>query len=128
MRLGERDDETLTQTRAEVAVMGDISRRSGRPVSYGLVQSNPTIKQSAATSEGQIIGHVDEARHDLNFSEWGKYRLEDQKAQLGQMCELITEGWMPLSSYTPLHPSAKLSDEDKKVICDWASAARARLR
>jgi hypothetical protein len=75
-----------------------------------------------------VIGHVDEARHDLNFSEWGKYRLEDQKAQLGQMCELITEGWMPLSSYTPLHPSAKLSDEDKKVICDWASAARARLR
>src|SRR3954452_9433013 len=40
MRLGERDDEALTNTRAEVAVMGDISRRSGRPVSYGLVQSN----------------------------------------------------------------------------------------
>ncbi len=40
MRLGERDDDALTQTRAEVAVMGDISRRSGRPVSYGLVQSN----------------------------------------------------------------------------------------
>ena len=40
MRLGERDDEALTKTRAEVAVMGDISRRSGRPVSYGLVQSN----------------------------------------------------------------------------------------
>jgi N-acyl-D-aspartate/D-glutamate deacylase len=40
MRLGERDDAELTQTRAEVAVMGDISRRSGRPVSYGLVQSN----------------------------------------------------------------------------------------
>ena len=28
------------KTRAEVAVMGEISRRSGRPVSYGLVQSN----------------------------------------------------------------------------------------
>jgi N-acyl-D-aspartate/D-glutamate deacylase len=40
MRLGERDDEALTNTRAEVAVMGEISRRSGRPVSYGLVQSN----------------------------------------------------------------------------------------
>jgi N-acyl-D-amino-acid deacylase len=40
MRLGERDDESLTKTRAEVALMGDISRRSGRPVSYGLVQSN----------------------------------------------------------------------------------------
>jgi len=40
MRLGERDDDELTQTRAEVALMGDISRRSGRPVSYGLVQSD----------------------------------------------------------------------------------------
>lgn len=40
MRLGERDDESLTNTRAEVAVMGEISRRSGRPVSFGLVQSN----------------------------------------------------------------------------------------
>jgi N-acyl-D-amino-acid deacylase len=40
MRLGERDDEELTNTRAEVAMMGDISRRSGRPVSFGLVQSN----------------------------------------------------------------------------------------
>src|SRR3954452_16378414 len=39
MRLGERDDEALTNTRAEVAVMGEISRHSGRPVSYGLVQS-----------------------------------------------------------------------------------------
>ena len=40
MRLGERDDEALTSTRAEVAVMGEISRRSGRPVSSGLVHSN----------------------------------------------------------------------------------------
>ncbi len=40
MRLGERDDDALTSTRAEVAIMGEISRRSGRPVSYGLVQSN----------------------------------------------------------------------------------------
>src|SRR5437763_7153817 len=40
MRLGERDDEALTNTRAERGVMGEISRRSGRPVSYGLRQSN----------------------------------------------------------------------------------------
>jgi len=40
MRLGERDDAELTNTRAEVAVLGEISRRSGRPVSYGLAQSD----------------------------------------------------------------------------------------
>jgi N-acyl-D-amino-acid deacylase len=40
MRLGERDDAALTNTQAEVAVLGEISRRSGRPVSYGLAQSD----------------------------------------------------------------------------------------
>jgi N-acyl-D-amino-acid deacylase len=40
MRLGERDDDALTKTRQELAVMGEISRRSGRPLSYGLVQSD----------------------------------------------------------------------------------------
>lgn len=40
MRLGERDDAELTNTQAEVAVLGEISRRSGRPVSYGLAQSD----------------------------------------------------------------------------------------
>ncbi|NKB99530.1 MAG: amidohydrolase family protein [Pseudomonadales bacterium] len=40
MRLGERDDDELTKTREELALMGEISRRSGRPLSYGLVQSD----------------------------------------------------------------------------------------
>ncbi|TVR27334.1 MAG: amidohydrolase [Ilumatobacter sp.] len=40
MRLGERDDEFLTNTRAELAWMGEVSRRSGRPVSFGLTQSD----------------------------------------------------------------------------------------
>lgn len=74
-----------------------------------------------------VVDHVDEGRKDLNFSEWGKYSREDQKGQLGQLCKLITDGWMPLGSYTPLHPDAKLSDEDKKLICDWASKERERI-
>jgi hypothetical protein len=75
-----------------------------------------------------VIDHVDHGRSHLNFAEWGKYTREEQKTHLGQFCELVTEGWMPLSSYTPLHRDAKLSDEDKNLICDWASAERARLR
>jgi N-acyl-D-aspartate/D-glutamate deacylase len=38
-RLGERDRD-LTKTRAEMAWMGEVSRRSGRPVSFGLVHSD----------------------------------------------------------------------------------------
>ncbi len=40
MRLGERDNDAYDASRAEVALMGEISRRSGRPVSFGLTQSN----------------------------------------------------------------------------------------
>jgi len=39
-RLGERDSDDLPNTRAEVAWMGEVSRRSGRPVTFGLTQSN----------------------------------------------------------------------------------------
>jgi N-acyl-D-amino-acid deacylase len=39
-RLGERDGDELTATRAELAWMGEVSRRSGRPLSFGLAQSN----------------------------------------------------------------------------------------
>ena len=40
MRLGERDDEQLSNTRAEIAWMGEASRRSGRPISFGLTYSD----------------------------------------------------------------------------------------
>ena len=35
---GERDDADIPGTRAEMAWMGEVSRRSGRPVSFGLLQ------------------------------------------------------------------------------------------
>jgi len=37
-RFGEGDGEDLVKTRAEIAWMGEVSRRSGRPVSFGLAQ------------------------------------------------------------------------------------------
>ena len=40
MRLGERDNDAFDNSRREVALMGEISRRSGRPVSFGLTQTN----------------------------------------------------------------------------------------
>jgi hypothetical protein len=75
-----------------------------------------------------VIDHVDHGREHMNFSEWGKYSSEERKALLGGFCELVTENAMPLSSYTPLHPGSKLSEADKKLICEWAAAERARIR
>lgn len=74
-----------------------------------------------------VIGHVDDARKDLNFSEWSKRAPDRQAKKLQQMCDEVTDGAMPLSSYTPLHAGSKLSADDVKTLCDWANGERQRL-
>src|ERR1041385_7131784 len=64
-----------------------------------------------------VINHVNEGRHDMNFSEWGNYDKDKQSRRLRDICEQVSDGEMPLSSYTPLHPGSKLSAEDVKTLC-----------
>src|SRR6185436_901130 len=74
-----------------------------------------------------LVNHVNEGRRDMNLSEWGSYDKDKQSHRLRDICEQVQDGEMPLSTYTPLHPKAKLSAEDVKTICDWANAERARI-
>src|ERR1051325_11248883 len=66
-----------------------------------------------------LKSHVDEGRHELSFSEWGTYSQRKTSVKLKEICEQVSAGEMPLKSYLLLHPAAKLSDADKKAICDW---------
>ncbi len=63
----------------------------------------------------------------MSLSEWGKLPGDRQSKKLQQMCDEVTDGGMPLSTYTPLHPGSKLSPADVKTLCDWTAAERARL-
>ncbi|MDX6613836.1 MAG: hypothetical protein QOD75_3022 [Blastocatellia bacterium] len=74
-----------------------------------------------------IVDHVDEGRQHLNFSDWGLGEPRRQRKKLEEICEEVKDGAMPLSSYTPLHPHAKLTAEDIKTLCDWTEAERKRL-
>jgi hypothetical protein len=69
-----------------------------------------------------VINHVNDGRRNLNFSEWGNYDQKRRARRLEQMCDMVRTGEMPLSSYTPLHPGSKLTDEDIKNLCNWAQA------
>ena len=59
-RLGEGDDDSLTNTKAEIRWMGELSRRTGRPVTFGLAQSDrrPDLyaRVIQLTEEGNLIG------------------------------------------------------------------------
>jgi hypothetical protein len=74
-----------------------------------------------------IVNHVNEARPRLNLSEWGKLDRDRQSKKLQQICDEVTDGGMPLSTYTPLHPGSKPTPADVKVLCEWTDAERARL-
>jgi lysozyme family protein len=74
-----------------------------------------------------VIGHVNEGRENLNFSEWGHYSQREVDSVLRQICREVKAGAMPLSSYTPMHPGSSLSPDDVKTLCDWTTAERARI-
>jgi cytochrome c551/c552 len=74
-----------------------------------------------------LSNHVNEGRHELNMSEWGRLPRDRQERKLRQMCDEVTDGMMPLSSYLPMHPAARLSEQDKKTLCDWTDAERDRI-
>ena len=66
--------------------------------------------------------HIEEAKHDLNFSEFSGYRIFRQFRKLRQIDTTIQTGFMPLDSYTWIHRDAKLSPEQKATIHAWSNA------
>ncbi len=74
-----------------------------------------------------ITDHVDQGRKNMNISEWGGLDQNRRDKKLRQICDEVEDGAMPLSTYLPMHPKARLSEPDKKALCDWTSAERERL-
>lgn len=59
-------------------------------------------------------------RRHLNFSEWGVAQRGGEANEggesgegIGEIGEIIMEGEMPPSNYLPLHPEAKLTEQEK---------------
>lgn len=74
-----------------------------------------------------LKGHIDDGRRHLNFSTWNTLELRRKRKKLEEVCEQVEGKMMPLPSYLWVHWSAKLSDEEGKILCDWAKAEQARL-
>lgn len=71
--------------------------------------------------------HVEEGVHELNFSEFGTYKLRRKVHKLEEMAEQVKEGEMPMDSYTWMHSSAKLTDAEKQLLVEWANKTRTLL-
>lgn len=67
-----------------------------------------------------LADHIKDARERLNFSEWPTDDPAKAKKKLHRISESVDDGDMPLASYTWMHPAARLSTDDRKLLTDWA--------
>lgn len=74
-----------------------------------------------------VAGHIQDGRKRLNFSDWPPADPRRAKKKLEQISEAVTDGAMPLPSYTWMHPAARLSAAAKQLLVDWAEAEAAKL-
>ena len=74
-----------------------------------------------------ITSHIKNGKENLNFSEFGSYSRRKQANKLRAIAKNISEGSMPISSYTIMHIDAKLNKESKESIKEWVTKTRDSL-
>ena len=71
---------------------------------------------------------VNDARRQVNFSNWDSYSPEEQKELLTRIGSAARTGLMPLPRYTLLHREAVLAPQERQQIYEWSRAEKKRLR
>jgi hypothetical protein len=74
-----------------------------------------------------LANHIAEGRRELNLSVWNTYEIKKKTRTLGDICEQVEDGEMPLPSYLWIHWDAKLKPGEAKILCDWTETEKNRL-
>jgi hypothetical protein len=66
-----------------------------------------------------VSSDIHDGKSKLNFSEWGKLSAFDKIGILSKICDEVKDGDMPIKPYTIMHKKARLSKEEKGILCAW---------
>ena len=69
-----------------------------------------------------LDSHIKDGKRHLDFSEFGTYTAKRANHKMKQTAEQVESGEMPLPSYTWMHPEARLTPQEVKLLADWARA------
>ena len=117
--------ETLQATTQVPANIQSILKRSCSDC-----HSNETVYpwySGVAPFSWSLAEHIEEGRQELNVSVWNTYSAKKKRHKLDEICEQVTSGAMPHNQYLWIHREARLSEEDKKALCTWAEAEKAKI-
>ena len=68
-----------------------------------------------------LSGHINDGKKHLNYDEYTHKSLRYQYHKMEETIEMIKEGEMPLNSYTWVHKGAKLTEDEKGKLINWAN-------
>ncbi|MCK5442645.1 MAG: heme-binding domain-containing protein [Maribacter sp.] len=71
-----------------------------------------------------LANHIKEGKGHLNFSEWEGYSSKKKDHKLEEVIEVMDEEVMPLREYTWTHKEAKLLNDQRSSIIEWAKRTR----
>ena len=72
-----------------------------------------------------LVHHdVVEAREHMNFSRWGSYDAAQRNDLFEEIAEEVREREMPLQIYLSLHAEARLTNDERRILTDWADSQR----
>ncbi|MFN0176611.1 MAG: heme-binding domain-containing protein [Saprospiraceae bacterium] len=69
-----------------------------------------------------LANHVGGGKRKLNFSTLTNRSIAVQNHKFEEIIEMVKEGNMPLNSYTWIHSDARLSEQQRQTLVDWAQA------
>jgi uncharacterized membrane protein len=67
-----------------------------------------------------VASDVHKGRHEVNFTDWPFFDQDDQDHILEHIVKQMEHRAMPLSNYLLMHPKARLTDEERRMLIDWA--------
>ena len=79
---------------------------------------------SVAPVSWWVKGHINGGREHLNFSAWNTYSQDKKDHKIEECIEVMEKGWMPLASYTWMHPEAKLTDLEHEEMISYFKSLR----
>ena len=63
----------------------------------------------------------------LNFDKWDEYKVTKKISRLNNICEMVGKNKMPPAKFLDKNPDKALSDQQRKLICDWTMKESEKL-
>ena len=63
--------------------------------------------------------HIKKGKEELNFSDYGQLDKADKIGALTDFYDALDAGTMPLQSYLLIHKDARLTQEEREMLCNW---------